>query len=320
MQWFKRSTPTRNRINTLSQTEPNKRGFSGAAKGALLMIVATLFFASMHTSIKYVGDMGIHPFQIAFFRNLFGMLIIIPWIVRFGLQPFRTERAGLHAVRGIINAAAMLCFFTALTITPVTEVTALGFSVPIFATILATIIFGEKVGIRRWSATIVGFCGVLLILRPGFQEIGLGQSLVIFASLVWSAALMVIKVLGKTESSVTITAYMSLFMTPMTLIPALFVWVAPEPHHYIWFIGIGLCGGAGQMLMAEALKSASTSVVMPFDFFKLIWVAAIAFVVFGEIADVFTWTGGMIIFASTAYITYRERRQEQVIAPKADLS
>lgn len=284
------------------------------------MIIATLFLATMHTSIRHVGSQGVHPFEIAFFRNLFGMLAIVPWIIQSGLGPFRTERIGLHAVRAGINVVAMLCFFTALTITPVTEVTALSFSVPIFATIFAIFIFGEKVGIRRWSAMVVGFGGVILILRPGFEEIGLGQMLVIFASVVWSGALMVIKVLGRTESSVTITAYMSLLMTPLTFIPALFVWTWPEPEHYLWFMLIGICGGAGQMLTVEALKSASTAVVMPFDFFKLIWVAAIAYVAFGEIADLFTWAGGIIIFCSTAYITYRQRRDDALVATKADLT
>jgi drug/metabolite transporter (DMT)-like permease len=284
------------------------------------MVVATLCFACMHTSIRHVGDSGIHPFEIAFFRNAFGMLAITPWLIRYGLTPFHTQKFGLHCLRAGINVVAMLCFFTALTITPVTEVTALSFTAPIFATILATIVFGEKVGIRRWSATIVGFSGVLLILRPGFQEIGTGQILVMMSTMVWACALMVIKVLGKTESSVTITAYMSLLMTPITLVPALFVWTWPEPYHYLWFMVIGICGGAGQMMVAEALKSASTSVVMPFDFFKLIWVAVIAYLAFGEVADLFTWAGGIIIFCATAYITYRERKREVTVAPKAEMS
>jgi len=232
---------------------------------------------------------------------------VLPWFVRYGLGPLRTQRIGLHGLRAVFNAASMLAFFYALSIAPLAEVTALSFTAPIFATALAALLLGEIVGLRRWSAILVGFAGVLLVVRPGFAAVGPGQLLTLGSSLSWACALLIIKTLGRTDSSATIITYMGLLMMPMVLIPALFVWQWPSALELFWLALIGVLGGAGQLCMTEALRQADTAVVMPIDFCKLLWVAALAFVIFSEVPDVFTWLGGGVIFASTLYIAYRER-------------
>jgi drug/metabolite transporter (DMT)-like permease len=274
----------------------------------LLMFVSTFLFASMHASIRHVSA-TIHPFEIAFFRSLFALIVVLPWFVRLGLQPLRTQRFGLHAVRAALNVFAMLSFFYALSIAPLSEVTALGFTAPIFATLLAALVLGEAVRLRRWSAIAVGFLGVLIILRPGFQEVGPGQLLVLFSSLIWACALLVIKTLSRTDSSVTITSYMALLMMPLLLAPAALVWQWPDAGQLLWLALIGVLGGTGQLCVAEALRQADTALVMPFDFCKLLWVTVLAYLAFGEVPDQFTWLGGAIVFASVLYITYRERRR-----------
>jgi drug/metabolite transporter (DMT)-like permease len=163
----------------------------------------------------------------------------------------------------------MLSFFYALSITPLSEVTALGFTAPIFTTLLAALVLGEIVGARRWAAVIVGFVGALIILRPGFVEVGPGQMLVVFSSLVWACALLVIKTLSRTDSSATIIAYMALLMIPLTLAPAAFVWRWPDGAQLFWLVLVGLLGGGGQLCMTEALRRADTAAVMPIDFCKL---------------------------------------------------
>jgi drug/metabolite transporter (DMT)-like permease len=279
---------------------------SPALRGIALMFVSTFFFAAMHGSIRYMSA-TIHPFEIALFRNVFALVVVLPWFYRYGIAPLRTQRFGLHALRAIFNIMAMLSFFYALSITPLSEVTALGFTAPIFATVLAALILGEVVRARRWTAIAIGFLGTLIILRPGFEAIGLGQLLVLFSSMIWACALLVIKTLGRTDSSATIIAYMALLMIPLSLGPALFVWRWPDPLEWAWLIGIGVLGGIGQFCMTEALRQADTAVVMPFDFFKLVWVTLIAWLAFAEHLDLFTWIGGAVIFASTLYIAYRER-------------
>jgi drug/metabolite transporter (DMT)-like permease len=282
---------------------------SPALRGIGLMFVSTFFFAAMHASIRYLSA-TVHPFEIALFRNVFGLMVVLPWFYRYGIAPLRTQRFGLHALRAVFNIMAMLSFFYALSITPLSEVTALGFTAPIFATVLAALILGEVVRARRWSAIAIGFLGTLIILRPGFEAIGLGQMLVLFSSMIWACALLVIKTLGRTDSSATIIAYMALLMIPLSLVPALLVWRWPDPLEWAWLIAIGVLGGIAQFCMTEALRQADTAVVMPFDFFKLVWVTVIAWLAFAEHLDLYTWIGGAVIFASTLYIAYRERAAE----------
>jgi drug/metabolite transporter (DMT)-like permease len=279
---------------------------SPVVRGVGLMFIATFFFAAMHGSIRYVSA-TIHPFEIALFRNAFALVVVLPWFYRYGISTLRTQHFGLHALRAMFNIVAMLSFFYALSITPLSEVTALNFSAPIFATVLAALVLGEVVRARRWTAIAVGFLGTMIVLRPGFASIGLGQMLALGSALIWSCALLVIKTLGRTDSSATIISYMGLLMVPLSLVPALLVWRWPDLEAWGWLIAIGVLGGIAQFCMTEALRQADTAVVMPIDFFKLIWVALIAYLAFAERPDLYTWIGGAVIFSSTLYIAYRER-------------
>jgi len=274
-------------------------------RGIFWMLVFALTMSFMWVFIRHVSQ-DIHPFEISFFRNLFGLIAVIPWFIKYGLTPLKTQKLGLLGLRGLLNTVSMLAFFTALSITPVADVTALAFMSPIYATLFAMFYFHEKVGLRRWSAILFGFAGTMVVLRPGFETIGTGQMLVIGSGIIWGVCLVLIKVIGRTESSVTITTYMSVFMAPMSLIPALFVWHWPSGEQFAWLVGIGILGGAGQMAMSESLKSADTHVVMPADFTKLIWVAIIGYLAFGEVPGLYVWLGGAMIFGSTAFIAYRE--------------
>jgi len=275
-------------------------------RGITLMFISTFFFATMHAVILYLTEV-MHPFEVAFFRNLFGLIFVIPWFIRYGLQPLRTRHLKLHVYRSLVNVVAMFSFFYAISITPLAEVTALGFTAPIFATVLAALFLGEAVRLRRWTAVIVGFLGTLIILRPGFSDIGLGQLLVLNSTIFWAVALLLIKTLGRHDSSVTIITYMSLLQLPLSLVPALFVWSWPPLHILPWLIAIGILGGGAQWLMTESLRVADTSVVMPIDFCKLPWTALLAYLAFAQVPDIFTWIGGAIIFASALYIAYREQ-------------
>ena len=208
-------------------------------RGILWMALFTLCMSAMHAAVRHVsGDL--HPFEIAFFRLLFGFVIVLPWFIKLGWAPLKTRRFGLLSLRGVLNLACMMAFFFALSITPLAEVTALMFSAPIFATVLAMAVFGERAGARRWIAIAFGFAGTIVVLRPGFGSIGLGPMLVLFAAFGWGICMVIIKSLGRTESSVTIIAYMSLIMTPLSLIPALWVWQWPTDWQWGWLLVIGL--------------------------------------------------------------------------------
>ena len=143
-------------------------------RGILWMALFTLCMSAMHAAVRHVsGDL--HPFEIAFFRLLFGFVIVLPWFIKLGWAPLKTRRFGLMSLRGVLNLTCMMAFFFALSITPLAEVTALMFSAPIFATVLAMAVFGERAGARRWTAIAFGFAGTLVVLQPGFGTIGLGR-------------------------------------------------------------------------------------------------------------------------------------------------
>lgn len=271
------------------------------------MLLATVFVAVMHSLVRHVAALGIHPFEIAFFRVAFGVVVVVPWLVRYGIEPLRTKRLGLHTVRAVLNTVSMLMFFTAVTLAPLAQITALSFTAPIFATALAVFAFGERVGIHRWTAIVIGFVGTVVVLRPDMATIGAGPVLAVLATLGWSVVILIIKVLARSEASVTIATYMSVLMAPMALLPALFVWTWPSAWEFVLLAAIGILGNSGQIAFTQAVKIADTHVVMPIDFLKLIWVSAIAYVFFTETPDTFTYVGGALVFGCGFYIAYRER-------------
>lgn len=285
--------------NAAAAARPNN------AQAMLWMLASTLVMTAMHAMIRHIGQ-DLHAFEIAFFRTVFGLVALMPLLLRYGLGPLKTSRPGLMGLRSLANTVAMLLFFYALTITPLATVTALSFTAPVFATVLAILVLGEVVRLRRWAAVFVGFLGMLVIVRPGIVEVAPGMLMVVLSSMIWAAALLIIKILSRTDSPLTITLYMGIMMTPLTLIPALFVWQWPTWEQLAWLAAIGAAGGFAQLGLAKALNLGDTSVVMPVDFFKLIWAAIIGYIVFLEIPDLFTVLGGVMIFAASTYIAIRE--------------
>jgi len=279
------------------------------------MALSTVAFVTMHAAVRDVSQ-DMHPFEVAFFRQFFGIVALAPWFIRYGLAPLRTKRLGMHGVRAFVNVIAMFAFYYALSIVPLAQVSALAFSVPIFTALLAMAFLGERVRLRRWAAILFGFSGVFIAFIPDMYETGapqLGSLLVVLASFTWAIALIFIKVLGRTESTITITAYMVLLMTPMSLLPALAVWEWPTMEQFGWLLFIGVVGTIGQLTVVQALKEGETHVVMPIDFTKLIWAAGLGFLWFGEIPTVFTWVGGAMIFFSTTYIAWREHQLRKAV-------
>lgn len=289
------------------------RAWAGAGpemRGILLMCVSTVGFAVMHALIRHASA-ELHPIQIAFFRNFFGFIIFLPVLTRHGMGFLRTSRLGLHAVRGVLNMGAMFMFFYALSVTEVARVTALGFSAPVFAGILSVAFLGERFRLHRWSAILAGFVGMLLVLRPGVIPLELGPVLVVASSFLWAICMIIIKALSRTESSLAIVAYMNIFLALFSLGPAIWVWGWPTPEGWAMMVAIGLTGTLGQLGLSQALAETDPTVVMPFDFLRLIWVAALGYWFFGEVPDLFVWIGGAVIFASGFYLAWREGRNRR---------
>ena len=283
-------------------------------RGIVLMCLSTIAFSIMHGLVRFVSEV-LPPFQIAFFRNIFGLAFLVPLLMRSRFAILRTKQIGLHALRGVINMAAMLMFFTALAISPIAKVTALGFTAPIFMAILAVLVLGERFRIYRWSAIFLGFVGMLIILRPGLVAIDTGALLVIGSAALWAVAMIIIKIQSRTESSLTIVAYMGIFLGVFSIAPAVWVWQPFGLQTLGFMVLIGLFGSIAQMAISESLKETDSTALMPFDFLKLIWTAMIGVWFFSEIPDIYTWIGAIVIFLSGLFIAIRERSiQRQRVA------
>jgi drug/metabolite transporter (DMT)-like permease len=304
------------RANPLSK---RYRRLSPIARGCLLMVTGTLLFAGMHAAIRHITQ-SLSGMEVAFFRNLFGLFVIAPLLVRYGPALFHTEKLKLHLVRAVINAVSMILFFIGLSMTPIARATALSFTAPLFTALFSAIFLGEVFRWRRWTAIFLGFFGALVILRPGITAIDTGSLLILCSSLLWSVAMIDIKVLGRTESSRTIAAYVTVLLTPMTLVPALFVWQTPSFNAWGWLIFIGVIGTIGQFVITEALKLADMTALMPFDFLKLVWATFLGIIFFAEVPDFLTWVGAAIVFGSSFYIAWREATLRRRVAQKPDVN
>lgn len=274
------------------------------------MFLTTLMIVSMHTFIRRLSG-ELHPFEVAFFRNLFGTPILVILLVKYGWGLLRTDQMAVHCGRSLGHVCAMLMFFTALSMTPLATVNALSFTAPLFAALLAMLFLGEVFHWRRLGALMFGFAGTLVIIRPGLIEVGTGPLLVLAASSLWGIILVVMKVLGRRDSPPTMVAYMVIIMTPMSLIPALFVWEWPSLDQLAQLALMGLIGTIGHLTLTQALRLADTSVVVPIDFFKLVWAAILGYLFFSEAPDVFIWIGGAMIFAGATYLAIRERTESR---------
>jgi len=284
------------------------RALSPEMRGICLMCFSTLCFSTMHVLIRHTSlTTELHSFQIAFFRNVFGVIVFLPVLLSQGTAFLRTERLGLHAFRSLFNIAAMLMFFYALSITEVGHVTALGFSAPIFAAVLSVAVLGERFRLRRWTAIGIGLIGMLVIVRPGIIPLEQGPLLVLASAFMWAVVLTIIKIMSRTESSLTIVAYMNIFLALYALGPAIWVWVWPVWQGWALMVAIAIFGTVAQITISQALKETEQTLIMPFDFLRLIWVAIMGYLAFGEVPDTFVWIGGAIIFASGLYLAWRER-------------
>jgi drug/metabolite transporter (DMT)-like permease len=288
---------------------------SAPLQGALYMIAAAFLFAMMNGAIRLLGDgiyaggaEGMHPFQIAFFRNVFALTIMLPWLARNGRVVLRTDRLKVHFWRAGIGLIAMLSWFSAVAYLPLAEAVALNFTVPLFATAGAAIFLGEVVRARRWTATAVGFLGVLIILRPGITEFTPLMTLPVIAACFMACSMLIVKSLSGTEAPASVVLYMNLLLTPLSLGPALFVWRAPTLAELGLGAFIGLCAVVAHISFTRGFARADASAMMPFDYARLPFVAAVGFVLFGEMPDVWTWVGAAVIAGAAIYIAQREAR------------
>ena len=248
----------------------------------------------------------ISPVEIAFFRSLFGLFLMLPFVWWFTPRSLSTKRFKLHATRGVVHACSMILFFVGLSLTPLSATSALEFAAPLMATTIAILFLGDVVHARRLVALAIGFVGVLIVVRPGVGEVSVGQLLILLSVAMWSACQLMIRELSKTESAFTQGFYMVSFFTPITFVAALPFWTWPDGQTLLVLLVLAAVATSGTWLYGEAFRRAEMSAILPLESTKLLWATAFGWIFFTEAPDPITLIGGVVIFSAAAYITIRE--------------
>ena len=293
----------------MNKENNSKVFFTPPVLAVFFMIFSGFFATTMHCLIRFATE-DHHPFEVAFFRTIFVLIIFLPLVARNGISSLKSNNIKLQTVRAIVGSVAMLCMFYGLSITELAKATALMFTVPIFATILAILFLKEIVGIRRWLAMIVGFTGAVIVLRPDV-ELGFGPLLILCASLMWSSSMLMAKTLTKTDSISSITFWQAAGLIPATFILAIPVWQWPNLSQLFMFLMIALAGTLVHWFLNEALKRAEISALLPLDYLRLIWSVSMGFIFFNELPHAGLWFGAALILGASTYIGIRQAQKKK---------
>jgi drug/metabolite transporter (DMT)-like permease len=303
----------------MPQQQPSDLGQRNL-RAAILWILASCFcFAAMWAVIR-LASVDLHPFVLVFWRNLIGPLIMLPLLLRSGTAWLRTTRITAHMRRATSGIIATLATFYAVANTPMATAIAISYATPLITTIAAVLFFGETIRARRVAALVVGFAGVLIVVRPGHVPLSHGIMAALVAVVSTAFSLIAVKQLTATEDSRAIVFYSFLLMVPPSFLSAWPVW--QWPHGFGWLLVslIALLAVLGQTTMVRAYALAETSALLPYDFVRFMLIIAIGIIWFGERLDVYTLFGGAIILGSTLYLAHRERvaahSQKPTSAPK----
>ena len=270
-----------------------------------LSLIGTGTAAIMVSGIKLLSQ-DLNPFIIAFYRCLFGVIIMLPFMIYNYPEAWKTHNIKLQFVRSAINVYSMISWFTAIGTLQLEKAAAIGFTTPLFTTILAIIFLGEVIRIQRITALIVGFIGILVVIRPGYIPFESGALWLLSAAITFSIVIIIVKKLTEKDSSLTTAFYQMAFMVPPTFFIALFFWESINISQFLLFIFVAIAGFITQFSFAQCLKMAETTFIMPIQFTKLIWLSLIGYFFFMEVPDIWTWIGASIIFTSILFIAYRE--------------
>jgi len=243
---------------------------------------------------------------ITFFRSVLGIFLLAPWFYRVGFAGLATRQLPLLIARGINTLLGLYCVFAAVALLPLADVVAIMYSKPIFASIAAVLVLREVMYGARWRGILIGFIGMLLIIRPGFAEWNMGVLYALGAMAAGAFTVISVKFLTRTEPPDRIVAYTVLVMIAASLVPALLNWVTPTLEQLLWLAALGGLATSFQRCMARALAAADATIVLPFEFMRLLTAVVLGYLFFGEIADIWTWSGGMVIFGAAFYVVRAE--------------
>ena len=284
--------------------------------GIALKVASTLVFTIMATLIKLLSDR--YPIgELTFFRSAFALIPVLAWAGSRGQLPgvFYTQRMLGHMLRSIAGATAMFCGFTALSLLPIADATAIGYAAPLMTVILAVFLLGERVHVYRWSAVIIGLAGVLVILSDyvgadagGHQRSVVGAMFGIASAFIGALASTQVRVLTRYEGAATIVVCFSIFTALFSLVTLPFGWVLPDVGDAMLLVIAGVCGGLGQVLLTQSYRFGDASTIAPFDYISMIWVLVVSLAIFGTWPSGIVLVGTAIVVAAGLFVIWREQR------------
>jgi drug/metabolite transporter (DMT)-like permease len=282
-----------------------------------MMACAGLTIALLWAVLRHASGF-MHPLYIVFWRSLFGVLILVPWMVRQGPTVMRTSRMGTHFLRSITGFGAMIGIFYSVAHIPLAQAMAVNYSGPLFATLGAVLLFGEAIKARRVVALAAGFIGMLIVLRPDVDSFSWGMAAAVLGAVSMAGSLLLIKTLGKTEKNQAIVIYGNTLSLPFAFVMALMFWHWPSWYEWALLIVIGVMSTVAQLFMNRALIVAETGAVLPIDFLRLVFVSILGAVLFAQPIDEYMWLGGGIILCSVVYIAQRESKDAGEARPRQE--
>ena len=269
------------------------------------MVVAGLCFVAVTVLVRHLGsDMSAN--QAAFIRYVIGLAMLTPVMLKMNWGAVRGPNLGRYAWRGLAHGAAVTLWFFAMARIPIAEVTAIGYTTPIFTAVGAVLFFRERIRARRVLAIMAGFIGTLIILRPGFNVISIGSLAQLLAAPCFAASFLIAKKLTSTEDSRDILVMLSVFCTLALLPGALLNWRTPTPAEVAWLALVAVFATYGHYALTRSFAAAPLTVTQPFSFLQLVWAVLFGYLLFDETPDVWVLVGGGVIIAAVTYLLHRD--------------
>jgi drug/metabolite transporter (DMT)-like permease len=277
-----------------------------AMRGLAWSVAAGLLFSALNATVRHL-TLDLHPLQSQFLRYLFGLLVLMPVVLRRGITNYWPRQPGGQFARGALHTVGLMMWFIALPKIPLADTTAIGFTTPIFIMIGAWLLFREPMRWERWLATGIGFAGVLIVVAPKLSGAGGGYQLLMLASApVFAASLLLTKALTRSESAGVIILWQALTVTLFSLPMALAVWQAPSAGQWAGFALAGLLGSAGHYCLTRSFAAADISATQSAKFLELVWSALMGWLIFADVPTVSTVIGGIVICTATLWVARRE--------------
>ena len=280
------------------------------------LIILSVFFSAVMSVLIKLAQQDTNVFTAAFLRFFFGILILSPIFIKTNLSVFKTNHLKTHFLRVILNYPSMLLFFYAINFVSIEKANSLTFVVPFIATILAVIFLKEKIYFYRIFALILGFIGMLIVIRPGMIEVSFGVYMILISSFLWAVMIIITKKISKDDSALTILSYQYLLMFIISFVVAIFNWQSPTIETIFYLFLAGFSGTIFHLTLYQAYKLADVSLVQPYSFLVLVFASIMGYFIFGEIPDIYTWIGTGVIFIGVVIISIREMQINKNIIRK----